>query len=342
MKQSLFVRQLAAYFETHLPDVRNCSKNTIASYADAFTLLFQFMHETKGIPHERLDYRHFTPAVMEEFTLWMTKVRHYSGASIKQRLSALNSFMKYASRREMAALTAFTVVSGAEKPQTSSSPFPYFTLEEIRILLRLPDTNRKSEKRDLVLLSLFYDCAARAQEMCNLKVGDIRFGSTTKVKLLGKGNKVREVPITADVAKLLRYHIKENELDGKREDPLFSSQRAKKMTTACVRNLVAKYTERGKDSHPELFPETRYSPHSFRHSKAIHMVESGTQLIYIRNFLGHKTVQSTEVYARIGQNIIANMLAERVRPDSNEKARETSVGENRTAYPKFLELAKCK
>jgi site-specific recombinase XerD len=208
VKQTLFVQQLAAYFETHLPEVRNCSPNTIASYADAFALLFQFMYETKGISHERIDYKNFTPAIMEEFTLWLTREQGYGGASVKQRISALNSFMKYASRREMSALTAYTVVSNTEKPQAASAPFPYFTLDEMRILLRLPDADKKSEKRDMVLLSLFYDCGARAQEMCNLKVGDIRFGSTTKVKLLGKGNKVREVPINDDVAKLLRYHIK--------------------------------------------------------------------------------------------------------------------------------------
>jgi len=120
MKQTLFVRQLAAYFDTHLPEVRNCSPNTIASYADALALFFQFMHETKGISHERLDYKNFTPAIMEEFTLWLTRARNYSAASVEQRLSALNSFMKYASRREMKALTAYTVVSGAGNVQSKS------------------------------------------------------------------------------------------------------------------------------------------------------------------------------------------------------------------------------
>ena len=342
MKQTLFVRQLAAYFDTHLPEVRNCSPNTIASYADTFALLFQFMHETKGISRERLDYKNFTPAVMEAFTLWLTRVRNYSAASVKQRLSALNSFMKYASRREMKALTAYTVVSSTEKPQASSAPFPYFTLDEVRIILRLPDANRKAEKRDLVLLSLFYECGARAQEMCNLKVGDIRFGTATKVKLLGKGNKVREVPISTDVAKLLRYHMKENELNGKREEPLFLSQRGKKMTTACIRNLVKKYSELAKDAHPELFPEPRYSPHSFRHSKAIHMIEAGVQIVYIRNFLGHVSVQSTEIYARIGQNALAKMLIERGKHDTLSKSKESPTSEKTGLYPNFLDSARRK
>ena len=339
MKQTLLIRQLSAYFETHLPDVRHCSPNTIASYADSFALLFRFMHEKKGISHNKLDYKNFTQSNIEDFTLWLERDRNYSATSVKQRLSALNSFMKYASRREMTALTAYTVVAGTEKPNAARSPFPYFTLDEIRILLRLPDANKRIEKRDLVLLSLFYDSAARAQELCDLKVGDVRFGTITKIKLFGKGNKTREVPISNEVSKLLRYHLKENEMECQRDKPLFSSQLGGKMTTACIRNLVDKYVSRAKDTHPNMFFEQKYSPHSFRHSKAVHMVESGTQLIYIRNFLGHVSVQSTEVYARIGQNALIKMLTER--SPSIQKTLDTAIGEKALAYPKFLDQARC-
>jgi len=335
MKQTLFIRQLAAYFETHLPDVRHCSPNTISSYADAFALLFQFMQEEKGIAHNRLDYKCFTATLVEEFMLWLVRERSNSTASVKQRLSAMSSFLKYASRREMVALAAHTVVAGAEKPKVHSPPFPYFTLEEMRILLRLPNPDRKIEKRDMVLLSLFYDSAARAQELCNLTVGDVRFGTTTKVKLVGKGNKAREVPISSDVSKLLCYHLKENEIMGQRDHPLFSSQLGGKMTTACIRNLVDKYVARAKDTHQTMFSEPKYSPHSFRHSKAVHMVESGTQLIYIRNFLGHVSVQSTEIYARIGQGTLMRMLSDR--GPSAQQAADSRPGEQSFKYPKFLD-----
>jgi site-specific recombinase XerD len=340
MKQTLFIRQLSAYFDTHLPNVRHCSPNTIASYADAFTLFFKFMQEEKGIAHNKLDYKNFTPITLEEYTLWLLRERNYSAASVKQRLTALNSFMKYASRREMAALTAYTVVAETEKPKGTQSPFPYFTLDEIRILLRLPNHNKRIEKRDMVLLSLLYDSAARAQEMCDLKVGDIRFGTITKVKLLGKGGKAREVPISNDVSKLLRYHLKENELEAQRDQPLFSSQLGGKMTTACIRNLVDKYVSRAKEAHPTLFLERKYSPHSFRHSKSVHMVESGTQLIYIRNFLGHASVKSTEVYARIGQDALVKMLLERG-TSVQQNGNSTSTDEV-TSYPKFLDRARRK
>ena len=338
MKTTLFSRQLADYLDVHLPEVRHCSKNTVKSYADAFAALYDYFDEKQKIPHYKIQYKDFTPKTLEEYTLWLMKERNYSAASVKARLSALNSFMKYASRREMAALSAFTAVAGTEKPRIAHKPFPYFTLEETRILLRLPNPNRKIEKRDLTLLSLFYESGARAQELCDLKVGDIKFGATTKVKLLGKGNKAREVPISNDVANLVRYHLKENELEGKRDEPLFSSQLGGKMTTACVRNLVDKYVIKAKATHPGLFPESKYSPHSFRHSKAVHMVESGTQLIYIRNFLGHVSVQSTEIYARIGQTALTKMLSER--GCSAVQSAESVEKTRKEKYPKFLEYAR--
>jgi len=340
MKDTAFSRQLAAYVDVHLPDVRKCSTNTIKSYANAFAVLYDYFDEKRDIPHYKIEYKDFTPKMLEEYTLWLVRERDYSAASVKARLSALNSFLKYASRREIAALPAFTAVVGAEKPKPAHKPFPYFTLEEMGILLKLPTLDKKTERRDLVLLSVFYETGARAQELCDLKVGDVKFGSTTKVRLFGKGKKTREVPVSRDVADLLRYHIKTNNIDGKRDEPLFSSQLGGKMTTACVRNLVNKYVAKARAENPALFNEPQYSPHSFRHSKAVHMVESGTQLIYIRNFLGHVSVQSTEVYARIGQTALVKMLTERGK--ANEQALLTVEKSSFEKYPNFLERARRK
>jgi len=340
MRDTVFSRQLAAYFGVHLPEVRNCSMNTIKSYANAFAVLYDYFDEKRGVPHYKIDYKDFTPKLLEEYILWLVRERNYSAASVKARISALNSFLKYASRRDIVALPAFTVVVGAEKPKQNHKPFPYFTLEEMGILLRSPASDKKTDKRDLVLLSAFYETAARAQELCDLKVGDVKFGATTKVRLLGKGKKTREVPVSCDVAELLRYHIRINDLADKRDEPLFLSQLGSKMTTACIRNLVNKYVGKAKVGYPSLFNEPKYSPHSFRHSKAVHMVESGVQLIYIRNFLGHASVQSTEVYARIGQTALVKMLTERGK--AKEQTMPTAEKSSIEKYPDFIGYARRK
>lgn len=316
MKSNIFIRQLGEYFDTFLPKVHLSSKNTIASYADAFVIFFQFLNDKIKLPHHNVTYKHFTVAIFDEFLIWMKNERGYSVSSIRQRMSALVSFLKYASRREMTALSAYSAAKGTELPKAAHTEFPYFTKDEMAILLALPNPQKYLGKRDIVLLSFLYDTAARAQELCDVCVSDVRFATPTKIKLQGKGGKIREIPISDEAADLLRYHVKMQGLAGRNSKslPLFASQTNAKMTVACVRSIVDKYVRLAKSDNPDLFCEKRYSPHSFRHSKAVHMVEAGVNLIYIRNFLGHATIESTEIYARVGQDAVTKALTNRQIP----------------------------
>jgi site-specific recombinase XerD len=119
-------------------------------------------------------------------------------------MSAISAFLKYASRREMSALNACSAAISTEVPTVTRTEFPYFFLKKMKILLRLPNPDAYLGNRDWALLSFLYETGARAQEICRVRVGDIRFASTTKVKLHGKNDKTREIPISDNVAKLLR------------------------------------------------------------------------------------------------------------------------------------------
>lgn len=216
----------------------------------------------------------------------------------------------------MAALSALNRISSVPAKKAPSVAFPYFTVEEIGILLKVPDTSNRLGRRDQCLLCLLYDSAARAQELCDVTVGDIRFGRPTRIKLYGKGRKTREIPLTDECSKLIKQYLKSQKLDnGECIHPLFSSQTHKKMTTACIRNIVDKYVKLAREKVPDMFSEANYSPHSFRHSKSVHMIEAGIQLIYIRDFLGHATIQSTERYAKVSQIAITKALTERKIPN---------------------------
>lgn len=337
MKTTLFIQQLGDYFEMHLPKTGGYSQNTITSYKDGFRILFKFMDEIKGIHHYLIDYKHFTIELMEEFVIWLEEERNYSASSRNQRHATISAFFKYASRREMAALSAFNRISAVPSKKTPSVAFPYFTVDEIGILLNIPNISNRLGRRDQSLLCLLYDSAARAQEICDVIVGDVRFGRPTRIKLHGKGRKTREIPLTDDCSKLIKQYMKSKRLDNEESHihPLFSSQTHEKMTTACIRNIVEKYVELAKIKCPDMFRETNYSPHSFRHSKSVHMVEAGIQLIYIRDFLGHATIKSTEHYAKVSQIAITKALTERKIPnvipvnESNETVKKS--------FPEFLQ-----
>ena len=322
MKENLFVRQLGEYFDTFLPEIHKSRENTISAYADAFAVFFQFLTEQRNLPHNRVTYKQLSVALFDEFIIWMKSMRGYGDSSVRQRMSAIVAFLKYASKREMTALTAYSSAKAVDIPKAIRTDFSYFTKDEMTILMTLPNPKKYLGNRDLVFLSFLYDTAARAQEICDVHVGDIRFGSPSKVKFRGKdgegskGGKTREIPISDEVADLLRYHIKTQNLSGRdnRGRTLFSSQTNTAMTVSCVRSIVDKYVKIAKAENPEMFTEKSYSPHSFRHSKAVHMVESGVNLIYIRNFLGHATIDSTEIYARVGQEAVTKALTNRQIP----------------------------
>lgn len=342
MKQTSFFKQLAVFFDTYLPETRGCSKNTIASYADGFSILFRFFYEVKGKANYLINFKDLTPQSFDEYILWMQNTMHYSPATQRQRLAAVNSFLKYASRREMMAVTALSASENSKTPKIPQGRFSFFTVDEIKVLLRLPLSGGKAGNRDQTLLALLYDSGARAQEICDLKISDVSLGQHNKVVLHGKGLKVREVPISQDVAKLVRHYLSiKNRLgtDHKHEY-LFPSQRCKKMTTSCVRNIVAKYVSWGRKEHPELFPDASYSPHSFRHSKAMHMLEAEVPLIYIRNFLGHESVQTTERYLKISQGAVANAVMNHAQRAVLPKEMPLESSRNYNLLPNFIERAK--
>lgn len=341
MKQTLFTKQLAEYFNVYLPLNKKCSQNTLSSYADGFVALFQFFKEIKDIPHYRINYSDITTKTMDEYLLWLQSEKNYSAASQKQRISALSSFLKYASGREIASLGAYNAVSQAQTPKIPKTVFPYFSAEEIRILLGIPTTKGKLGSRDVTLLALLYDSGARAQEICDIMVGDLTFAKISTVRIHGKGNKAREIPISSDVVKLIKRYLAERgkTLKDNRDEHLFPSQRSDRITTACIRNLVRKYVTLAKSNNPNHFKEEDYSPHSFRHSKAVHMLEAGIPLIYIRNFLGHESIQTTEIYLRIHQGSVSKILKERKTETSIPDILEHPYSENQD-IPDFIQNAR--
>ena len=170
----------------------------------------------------------------------------------------------------------------------------------MKFLLKKPDKMTKNGRRNIVLLSLLYDSGARVQELADLKVGDIRIASPSTVKLMGKGDKTRIVPLMKPMSKLLNHYLQENNLIEPHtfDYPLFRNRSKDKLTRAGIAYIVKKYACTAIKEAPGLFPD-KLSPHCFRHSKAIHLLQSGVNLIYIRDFLGHVDIQTTEIYARI-------------------------------------------
>jgi site-specific recombinase XerD len=184
----------------------------------------------------------------------------------------------------------------------------YLSKEELAEILAQPDLRTPDGRRDAVLLSVLYDAGARVQELVDLSVGDVRLDPPAQLRLLGKGRKMRAVPLMGNTVQLLRDHIQENHLDGPEQfdKPLFRNARKQRLSCSGIRYILQKYLVKARDKRPSL--NQTVSPHTLRHTKGMHLLQSGISLDMIRDFLGHVDVKTTQIYARANLEMKRNAL----------------------------------
>lgn len=311
-KPSKFLELLNSYITTYMPYSVGASHNTVTSYKYAFRLLLEFMYCEKGVPVDKITFGQLDVNTLTQFLDWIEKDRGCSASTKNQRLSAIISFSEYAQNRDFEAASVFrSSVIKIPMKKAIKKQRAVLSVAEVSILLRLPNDSKNIGKRDKVLLSLMYASGARAQEICDLTVGSIRFemrGAT--LNITGKGGKSRRIGIPDNCAKMLQKYISHRRLNSKPDKHVFSSQTHEQMTISCVEGIFKKYVQRAKEENLALFRGDSYSPHSMRHSTASHMLEAGVPIVVIKNFLGHASIQTTQIYAELSQNTVDKHLKE--------------------------------
>lgn len=300
MKPTDFAYYLTEFLSKHLPGTVGLSPNTIMSYRDTFSIFLEFCSKHKKTAPEKFSLNNLDRKLIEEYLQWLEKTRNCIASTRNVRLAAFHSFCRYLQMEFPDYIHQAQQILSIPMKRTKRVSVEYITLDAMKLLLEMPDKTTREGRKDMILLSLLYDSGARVQELADLKVGDIRTVSPPTVKLTGKGGKSRIVPLMKPMADLLKQYLRENNL---REPytfdyPLFSNRSRNKLTRAGIAYIVKKYADEAIKEAPQLFPD-KLSPHSFRHSKAMHLLQSGVNLVYIRDFLGHVDIQTTEIYARI-------------------------------------------
>ncbi len=293
-----FPYHLTKFFTEYLPIQRNLSSNTISSYRDTFRLLLMFYDTEKHIKPNRLDLDMVDRNNIEEFLQWLKENRNCSPSTCNQRLGALKSFFSYLQfslpDRALQCQKALFIRS-MKQPDPG---FKYLTIDGIKVLLEQPDTNTKYGRRDLALLSLMYDTGARVQEIAGIRFSHIRFSTPATIRLTGKGDKTRVVPILSRTEGILKQYTKEFKIaESGNEAYLFQNRTGQQLSRFGINYILTKYADMARNERPDLIPE-KLSPHCIRHSKAMHLLQANVNLVYIRDLLGHTSVTTTEIYAR--------------------------------------------
>jgi len=300
MKPTDFAYYLTNFLSKYLPGVKGYSVNTVSAYRDAFKLLLLFAREKENIKEQKLKLSLIDRDFIIRFLLWIENERGCASITRNHRLAAIHAFYLYLQSELPDRIHQFQEVLSIPFKKHPQKTINFLSTDGIKTLLLQPDINTESGRKHLMLLSLMYATGGRVQEIADLVVSDVMYNDSSLVKLTGKGGKSRFVPLEAPVVKLLCQYLEDFSLTSpsKRTELLFTNHSQKKLTRQGITHILKKYAAMVYKKHSGLIPKT-ISPHNLRHSRAVHWLQAGVDLIYIRDLLGHVSVQTSEIYARI-------------------------------------------
>ena len=297
MKPTDFAKALSHYLSVYLPGQRNVSPHTISSYRDTFKLFLTYCKQSE-LSIERLTFVQVDEALILTFLKWLEEKRNNGISTRNQRLACIHAFFRYVQTEHPVGLVTFQKILAIPMKKAPKPTVNHLTPDSLQLILAQPDLETSGGRRDATLLSVLYDTGARVQELFDLRVRDVRLDPPPVLSLTGKGRKTRHVPIMSNTEAVLRQYIAENRLlqNGAQDRPLFCNRQHRKMTREGVAFILDKYVARAR-AVSSAIPD-KVTPHVLRHTKAMHLLQAGVNLIYIRDLLGHVDIATTEVYAR--------------------------------------------
>jgi Site-specific recombinase XerD len=294
-------RWLARFFTDHLAGERAASPRTVTSYRDAMKLLLTWLRDAEHIPPERLRLADIDRTRILRFLDWLEVERGCSTATRNQRLAVVKSFCRYTAVEQPDRLDQVAQVLAIRQKRSPAADLGHLTGDEVKVLLAEPGTANARAVRDTALLALAYDTAARVQELCDLDVADIRHSDPMTVAIRGKGSKVRYVPVMDPTARLVVNYLERRAPHpglGADADPLFCGSNHSRLTRSGIAKLLARHVRAVRARDPGWAPGLPVTPHTLRRTRAMHLIQAGINLIYIRDLLGHADIATTEIYAR--------------------------------------------
>lgn len=287
----------------YLVTERNLSVNTQHSYRDTFRLLFPFAASKAGIPVDRLRVLDITPATVRQFLVYLERDRHCGIGTRNQRLAAVHALARFIGEQSPEHLAWCGQIRLIPHKRGTRTLISYLTEAEMRALLGTPERSTEQGYRDYVLLLFLYNSGARASEAASLQIKDLDTRSRL-VRITGKGNKQRVCPLWPETVGHVRRLIAERSKD----EPVFQNRLKQPLTRFGIHTLVERHAARAAEHEPSLRAK-RVSPHTIRHSTATHLLRAGVDINTIRGWLGHASINTTNVYAEVDIDAKAKALA---------------------------------
>ena len=288
----------------HLSGERNLAPNTVSSYRDVLALVVPFVSTAVKKPVDRLTIEHLSPHVVRRFLDHLEQDRRCSVATRNQRLAALHALARFIGMRSPTHIAWCTEIRAIPFKRAPSPPTTYLEKPEMDALLEAPDRRTLQGFRDYAIILFLYNTGARASEVAQLAIGDLDLASGRSVRILGKRNRVRYCPLWSSTTKALASLIERRGL----EQPVFLNRRRQGITRFGIHALIRRAVEAAATRRPSL-RNKQISPHTIRHTSAVHLLRAGVDVNTIRAWLGHVSLDTTHIYAEIDLEMKANAIA---------------------------------
>lgn len=294
-----FAVGLNKFLVNYLPLQKGCSPNTIDTYRYSFIFFLQFLQKEKDLMPDSVSISELTKTNVLGFLSWMEIQRGICAYTRNQRLAAIFSFCRFLMGEFPEYMVEYQRILSIPFKRHEEVPISYLTKEGMRLILSTVDADGEFGERDFLIMSFFLTMGLRVSEVATLIANDIFLDKPYKLLVHGKGKKLRYVPLAKDLVPDVRKYMAEQRLDRPENiaKPLFSNHMGMPLARQGLDYIVKKYATRARSIDHSLIPDD-LSCHKLRHSLAMSLLEDDVPLIYIRDILGHASVQTTEIYAK--------------------------------------------
>lgn len=309
----VFATLLESFFTQRLMKQLSASPHTIKSYRDTFHLLLEFAHVHAKIEPSKLEFENIDTPFIVAFLDQMETTRNNSARTRNARLAAIRSFFRYAAFEAPEHSAQIQRILAIPSKRFTKAVVQFLTQPEVMALLAAPNQATWSGRRDHALLLLAVQTGLRLSEITGLQKVDLVFGTGAHVRVIGKGRKERCTPLTRQTALVMQDWIREQE--GSKALVLFPNARGGKLSADGVQDILAKHADTARKNCPSLQGK-RLTPHVLRHSCAMHLLMAGVDRAMIALWLGHESVETTQVYFHANLALKQRMLDKSTMPGS--------------------------
>jgi len=288
-----FPALLQDFFQRRLIAERGVSAHTIASYRDTFELLLRYVEQRSGRSPSALKLEDLDAPVVLAFLDHIETERGNSPRTRNLRLTAIRSFMRYASVRDPTSLPIAHRVLAISTKRFDRPVVGFLSRQEVEALLDAPDRSTWSGHRDAVMFAVLYNSGARVSEITGLRIADVLLDRASALQLHGKGRKERVVPLWKSTAAELRTWF--GSIDRSPDAPVFPNRTGKRLSRSGVEYRLRVAVRQAAEQCPSLAMR-RVSPHTLRHTTAMHLLQAGVDITVIALWLGHEDTATTHIY----------------------------------------------